>query len=142
MELFCTAGCFQVKSGKVRENNGMARILIVEDDDELRLLWEMFLKRAGHEVYQAVDGLEALYQARYYEPDLIVLDLMMPTASGDLVLGFVRSTAELRNTPVLVVSAHHNTASLAEQYEADAYLKKPFSVDDFDRAIKSVLKIA
>jgi CheY-like chemotaxis protein len=55
---------------------------------------------------------------------------MMPVASGDLVLGFIRSTEKLKKIPVLVVSAHANIAALAEQYEADAYLQKPFSPQD------------
>src|SRR5262245_3248949 len=117
----------------------MARILIVEDDSELRKLWEIYLKQLGHEVYHAIDGLEALYQARYYVPDLILLDLMMPTASGDLVLGFLRSTDNLKRIPVLVVSAHHNIAELAEQYEADGYLRKPCSRDEFCRAVEAML---
>src|SRR5688500_17607793 len=106
----------------------MGRVLVVDDDADLRLLWEMYLKRLGHEVYHAVDGLEALYQARYYEPDLIILDLMMPLASVDLVLGFVRSTSQLKRIPVLIVSAHHNVDKLAVQYDADGYLKKPVSL--------------
>lgn len=119
----------------------MARILLVEDDDSLRDLWEIYLKRLGHEVYHAVDGLEALYQVRYYEPDLVVLDLMMPMAAGDLVLGYVRSTQQVRNTPVLVVSAHHDVAALAQQYEADGYLKKPFGFGEFQKAIDALLQL-
>jgi DNA-binding response OmpR family regulator len=119
----------------------MARILIVEDDAELRQLLELYIKPMGYEVYHAVDGLEALYQAQYYEPDLVVLDLMMPTASGDLVLGFIRSTEKLKDTAVLIVSAHHNIVSLAEQYEADGYLRKPFSPDDFREAVRQFLNI-
>lgn len=119
----------------------MASILLVEDDAELRKLWEIYLKPSGHEIYHAVDGLEALYQAQYYRPDLIVLDLMMPTASGDLVLGFIRSTEALKKIPVLVVSAHHNIVALAEQYEADGYLRKPCSMDEFRRAVNQMLSI-
>ncbi|KAB2905748.1 MAG: response regulator [Anaerolineae bacterium] len=108
----------------------MRRVLIVEDDPDMRRLLELYIEPLGFEVIQAVDGLEALYQAQYYEPDLVILDLMMPVASGDLVLGFIRSTEKLKKIPVLVVSAHANIAALAEQYEADAYLQKPFSPQD------------
>lgn len=116
-------------------------ILLVEDDNELRNLWEITLSQMGFEVYQAANGLEALYQARYHVPDLIVLDLMMPTASGDLVLGYVRSTDELKNTPVLVVSAHADVARLAEQYEADAYLQKPVTIDNFRTMVRRLLTL-
>jgi two-component system alkaline phosphatase synthesis response regulator PhoP len=113
----------------------MSRILIVEDEDEIRKIWELALQPLGHEIISAANGLEALYQARNFEPDLVVLDLMMPTASGDLVLGFIRSTDQLKKTLVLVVSAHQNVASLAEQYEADAYLAKPVQLADLRKMV-------
>lgn len=117
----------------------MRRILIVEDDADVRHLLELYLKPLNVDVIQAQDGLEALYQAQYYQPDLIILDLMMPIASGDLVLGFIRSTEKLKKIPVLVVSAHANIAALAEQYEADGYLQKPFSPQELRYAIRQFL---
>ncbi len=110
-------------------------ILLVEDDDELRHLWELYLRPLGVDVHHAQDGLQALYQAQAHLPDLVVLDLMMPTASGDLVLGFLRSTDSLKNIPVLIVSAHQNIAALAQQYDADGYLQKPVSMDEFREAV-------
>lgn len=115
------------------------RILIVEDDADVRNLLEIYIRPLGCEVIQAVDGLEGLYQAQYYEPDLVILDLMMPIASGDLVLGFIRSTEKLKRIPVIVVSAHANIASLAEQYEADGYLQKPFSPEELRYAVRQFL---
>lgn len=103
----------------------MATILIVEDDEALQNLLELALTRAGHEVYLSPNGVDALYQATYYKPDLIVLDLMMPWASGDAVLGFVRSTEELQNTRVLVLSAHPEGQKIADQLSADGYIAKP-----------------
>ncbi|MFP4321227.1 MAG: response regulator [Anaerolineales bacterium] len=116
-------------------------ILLVEDDEELRHLWELYLRPLGVAVHHARDGLEALYQAQAHHPDLIVLDLMMPTASGDLVLGFLRSTEDLKQIPVLVVSAHQNIASLAQQYDADGYLQKPVSVEEFRKAVQQMIEI-
>ena len=117
----------------------MTSILLVEDDGELRTLWELYLEPLGYEIFHAVNGLEALYQVKYQLPDLVVLDLMMPTASGDLVLGFMRSTDELKDIPVLVVSAHQQVEKLAREYEADAWLKKPVGVEDFRNAVQSLL---
>jgi two-component system alkaline phosphatase synthesis response regulator PhoP len=118
----------------------MTRILIVEDEDEIRAIWELALQPLGHEIILATNGLEALYQARNFEPDLVVLDLMMPTASGDLVLGFIRSTDQLKKTLVLVVSAHQNVASLAEQYEADAFLAKPVQIADLRKMVTLLME--
>jgi DNA-binding response OmpR family regulator len=64
---------------------------------------------------------------------------MMPTASGDLVLGFMRSTDELKDIPVLVVSAHHHVEKLAREYEADSWLRKPVGVEEFRNAVQGLL---
>ena len=120
----------------------MARILIVEDDSDLQGMLALWLKRRGYEVYGAQNGVEALYQAVYYQPDLIILDLMMPLASGDAVLGFIRSTESLRNTPVLVVSAHPKAAELAAQLEADGFLTKPVELNVLLSRIEQLLQSA
>ena len=118
----------------------MARILIVEDDSELQDMLTLWLQRRGYEVYGAQNGVEALYQAVYYQPDLIVLDLMMPMASGDAVLGFIRSTDSLRQTPVLVVSAHPKAPELAAQLGADDYLTKPVELSVLLARIEQLLQ--
>jgi DNA-binding response OmpR family regulator len=103
----------------------MATILIVEDDKEMQDLFQIVLSRRGYEVYLSPNGVDALHQASQFKPDLILLDLMMPWASGDAVLGFIRSTDQLKSTRVLIVSAHPNGEQIAQQLEADGFLAKP-----------------
>jgi len=117
----------------------MATILIVEDDQELQTLMQLVLKRLGHEVYSSLNGVDALYQTSHYKPDLVILDLMMPWASGDAVLGFIRSTENLKKTRVLVISAHPNGAELAHQLDADGFLAKPVDMDMFTRSVARLL---
>lgn len=107
----------------------MSRILVVEDDESLQDMLQLILTHMGYEVLGSLNGVDALYQAAYYKPDLIILDLMMPWASGDAVLGFIRSTAELKSTRVLVVSAHPNAEKIAMQLNADRFLAKPIDID-------------
>ncbi|NDJ75682.1 MAG: response regulator [Chloroflexi bacterium] len=120
----------------------MATILIVEDEEEMQELLQMALKRAGHEVVACLNGVEALYLATYHQPDLIVLDLMMPLASGDAVLGFIRSTDAIKDIPVLIVSAHPNGARLAHQLEADGFLPKPLAMQDLTAQVEALLQAA
>lgn len=120
----------------------MATILVVDDEPDMIEVWMLFLKRSGHEIVQAQDGLEALYLAQAHLPQLIILDLMMPTAGGDLVLGFIRSTDTLKNTQVLVISAHPRGEVLARDLEADGFLPKPVQLDDFQAAVDHLLKKA
>jgi|ABPY01.1.fsa_nt_gi CheY-like chemotaxis protein len=119
----------------------MPIILIVEDDEEMQTMYQVMLERLGYEVYRSPNGVDALYQASHYKPDLIILDLMMPWASGDAVLGFVRSTDELKHTRVLVVSAHPDGASLAQQLEADGFLAKPVDMQTFCSFVEQLLAV-
>jgi DNA-binding response OmpR family regulator len=117
----------------------MASILIVEDDTELLNLLHLVLSKRGYEVYLSPNGIDALYQASQFQPDLILLDLMMPWASGDAVLGFIRSTEKLKATRVLVVSAHPDGAKISEQLHADGFLAKPVDMNTLARHVEELL---
>lgn len=117
----------------------MTTILIVEDDKELQDLLQLALARRGYEVYLSPNGVDALYQVSYHKPDLIILDLMMPWASGDAVLGFIRSTEQLKHTRVLVVSAHPNGEQIAQQLQADSFLAKPVDMRTFTNHVDELL---
>lgn len=117
----------------------MATILIIEDDEEFQQMLQLILERRGYDVHGSLNGVDALYQAAYYKPDLIILDLMMPWASGDAVLGFVRSTQELKDTRVLVISAHPDGAKLARQLEADGFIAKPIDMKTFINYVQQLL---
>lgn len=117
----------------------MARILLVDDEPDMVQVWKLFLKRSGHEIEEAHDGLEALHVTKTFLPDLIILDLMMPMAAGDLVLGFIRSTEELSGTRVIVISAHPRGFQLAEDLGADGFLAKPVQMERFQQEVDRVL---
>lgn len=118
----------------------MTTILIVEDDEDTQDMLAFLLTREGYEVHRSPNGVDALYRASAFKPDLIVLDLMMPYAAGDAVLGFIRSTQELKGTPVLVVSAHPKGAELATQLEADGFIAKPVDVRTFAQHVARLLE--
>ncbi len=120
----------------------MATILIIEDAEELRQMLCTYVSQLHYDVYEASDGLEGIKMAQAVKPDLILLDLMMPVASGDLALGFIRSTKGLEKTPVIVISAHPNASRIAEQLEANAYLKKPFRLDQLRALLEEHIPIA
>jgi CheY-like chemotaxis protein len=119
----------------------MPIILIVEDDEEFQRLLEICLQRDGYQIIGSLNGVDALYQASYHQPDLIILDLMMPWASGDAVLGFIRSTDHLKQVPVLVVSAHPEGPKLARQLEADGFLGKPVDMDLLRQTVAELLGV-
>jgi CheY-like chemotaxis protein len=120
----------------------MARVLVVEDAEDIRLLMGDLLEVMGHTVLQAGDGLEAVRSAMNDSPDLIILDLMMPTASGDSALKFIRGTPALARIPILVVSAHSDIRHIATSLGADAWLSKPVEVGVLRSKINELLKKA
>ncbi len=117
----------------------MAAVLIIEDQQELREIYRLMLAQMGHQVAVAPTGVEGLHQLKNH-PDLVILDLSMPMASGDVVLGFIRSTPELAGTRVLVVSAHPNAETLAEQLGADACLRKPVEFQEMAKTVNALLQ--
>jgi len=111
-------------------------VLVIEDADDMRDMLSTILSRYGYQVEEARDGLEGIKIARALHPAAIILDLMMPMAAGDFALGFLRSTPELKNTPVIVVSAHPKAQEIGEKLGAQAILGKPFDM----RQLRSLLE--
>jgi CheY-like chemotaxis protein len=120
----------------------MATILVVEDHADARQLMRDVLENMGHTVVEAEDGLEAVKSAMTNRFDLIMLDLMMPTASGDSALRFMRGTPGLEAVPILVVSAHPDVARIAKENGATGYVAKPVRIDDLTSKIEATLEAA
>jgi CheY-like chemotaxis protein len=118
---------------------GMANVLVTEDSADARQLLRDLLEGLGHNVIEAEDGLEGVKIAMTHRPDLIILDLMMPAASGDSALQFMRGTPELANIPVLIVSAHPDVARIAKQHAADGWASKPISIGELSEKIETIL---
>ncbi len=117
----------------------MAKILLVDDEADMLDVWTLFLRHSGHDVMKATNGVEALDIAQEFLPDLVILDLMMPAASGEMVLGIMRSTPSLKHTRVVVISAHPKGAQLAENFGADGFLAKPVHLEQFQTEVARFL---
>ncbi|TFD91094.1 response regulator [Cryobacterium lactosi] len=119
----------------------MPRILIVEDDEDVRALIGHKLRRAGHEVTEAGDGEEGLAAARAQSPDLIVLDWMMPKLTGIEVCAQVRADSSLTQPRILLLTAKSQDSDIALAMEtgADAYLIKPFRANDLLERVSALL---
>jgi CheY-like chemotaxis protein len=112
-------------------------VLLVEDDPELRLLLTTTLELEHKKVIAAANGREAYQLAREHHPDVIVLDLMMPTMTGEEFRAAQIATAEIRNIPVLVVSAHPHGADIARRMNVAGYLSKPVDLDALTTFVNS-----
>lgn len=82
---------------------GLQKILLVEDNIELRSIYEMFLKHRGYDIVTAVDGEDGLRQAKEFHPDLVFLDIMMPNLDGLRVLKLLRHDEQYGCTKTKIV---------------------------------------
>jgi CheY-like chemotaxis protein len=107
----------------------MATILLVEDNDDVRDMMALALELAGHVVWPAANGRDALarLQERDELPCLILMDLMMPVMNGWELRAALKDTPRLSSIPVVVVSALN--ADLARRLPATDYLPKPVDID-------------
>lgn len=119
----------------------MARILVVDDDADIRRLLTSILIEEGHKVLVAQDGEMAIEMIREDAPDAMVLDLMMPRVDGFMVLRQMKALGLRDSTRVLVLTAKTSEHDWERGYKlgADHYLTKPFDIDELTEAIKKVL---
>ena len=120
----------------------MAKIMLVEDDNNLREIYGARLLAEGYEIVSAKDGEEALAMAVKEKPDLIISDIMMPKISGFDMLDILRSTAETKNTKVIMMTAlsQSEDKDRAGKLGADRYLvKSQVTLEDVAKAAQEVL---
>ncbi|MGC9335546.1 MAG: response regulator [Anaerolineae bacterium] len=118
-----------------------ARILIVDDEPPIVDMLAYNLKRANYEVLIARDGQEALDQARQAQPDLVILDLMLPVLDG---LEVCRALRRERDVPIIMLTARDAEVDRVVGLElgADDYVVKPFSVRELVARVRNVLRRA
>ena len=116
----------------------VATILVCDDDPSLRELVRAVLGPA-YRFIEAADGTEALIAARELEPDLIVLDVMLPGLSGIEVLEEIRRDPQLEDMPVVVITAWSHAEVEAQVAGADRFVSKPFDPDDLSNVVAELL---
>lgn len=120
----------------------MTKIMLVEDDNNLREIYEARLLAEGYEIVSAKDGEEALALAVKEKPDLIISDVMMPKISGFDMLDILRSTPETKNTKVIMMTAlsQAEDKTRADKLGADRYLvKSQVTLEDVAKVAREVL---
>jgi CheY-like chemotaxis protein len=107
----------------------VARILVIDDDEDIRDVVQLVLGQAGHQVRCAENGRVALDMVADSEPELILLDMRMPVMDGWEFMRLYRATPEPRGC-VIVLTAARDARAWAAQVGADGYLAKPFDLRD------------
>ena len=118
------------------------KILVIEDENDLVKAILIRLQQAGYEVSMAKDGQEGLEKARREEPDLILLDLMLPKMDGYKICGLLKADARYKSIPIIMATARAQETDevLGLEVGADAYFTKPFEYGKLLAKIKELLK--
>jgi DNA-binding response OmpR family regulator len=121
------------------DNAGNRRILIVDDDPDIIETVRYALENDGHEVLVARDGNQGLAMAERDDPDLIILDMMMPKRSGFLVMEKLRRSSGDPHKIIMITANEGNRhKAYAEMLGVDDYIRKPFNMD---RLLESVTRL-
>lgn len=113
----------------------MATVLIVDDEPAILQVVAEFARMLGHEVLTAIDGEDALVVMRERTPDVVVSDVMMPRLSGPGLRAAMLSAPSLASVPVVFMTAMHR----ATVDESARLIKKPFDLDELERALEEAL---
>jgi len=119
----------------------MAKILIAEDEPDIRTLIEFTLQYAGHEVVTARNGLEAFESALQVIPDMILMDVRMPQMTGYEACEKIKQEESLKHIPVVFLTAKGQEKEIQTGLSLGAaeYLLKPFAPDDLTRRVQEIL---
>jgi DNA-binding response OmpR family regulator len=121
--------------------NGQPLILIADDDPDILALVSFRLERAGYEVVQARNGEEAVQVALARQPDLAVIDVMMPRIDGYEATRQLRQHEGTSRMPIILLTARVQEEDIARGFDAgaDDYVKKPFSPQELGSRVQAVL---
>ncbi|HET6153389.1 MAG TPA: response regulator [Marmoricola sp.] len=119
----------------------MARIVIADDDADIRELVVFKLRHAGHEVLPVADGTAAVEACLAKTPDLVILDVMMPGMSGLEAARVLRADESMTGVPIIMLTARAQESDIEQGFEAgaDDYVVKPFSPRELALRVGAVL---
>ena len=119
----------------------VARILVADDDVDIRELVEFKLSTLGHDIVAVSDGAAAIDACKAERPDLCVLDVMMPGVSGLEAIRAIRADPHLADVPVILLTARAQESDVETGFDsgADDYITKPFSPRDLASRVEALL---
>ncbi len=117
-----------------------ATILIIEDDSEMRNIYRQSLSRQGFTIYEAANGADALADLDTVNPDIIILDMMMPDMGGTDVLHYIREKPKYDHIQFVVITAYPQYRESALNYNVGQFLTKPVRPAEIVQAVYAALE--
>jgi len=118
------------------------KILIVDDSKNIRKLVSVVLGKENYELYEASNGLDALEKVKLYSPDIVILDMIIPSVNGIDVCRQIKSDPQTQGTSVIFLTseATYEAREKAHEVGAEIYMTKPFEPKDLRAAVKELIK--
>ena len=116
------------------------RILICDDDTDILSICTYILEEQNWEVHTKTNCIDITEVVRGIKPSVILMDNWIPDTGGIIATQSIKADPELKNIPIIYFSANNDIKSLAKEAGADAFLEKPFDIEDLERVVLSVLK--
>lgn len=120
----------------------MAKILVIDDDEAVNQLVTINLELAGYNVISAKDGITGFAASKQEQPDLIILDVMMPDVDGYTVAKRIRENSDIKETPIIMLTALGMLDDKVKGFDigVDDYLVKPFEIEELKVRVRALLK--
>lgn len=117
------------------------KILVADDEEDIKMVLQMYLENNGYEVVTAFDGLDAVSKIRDERPDLVLMDIMMPVIDGVEVTRQIKADETTKDIPVIMLTAAAQSSMVEKAMEAGAceYIAKPFEPEHVQQAIEKIL---
>ena len=117
------------------------KILLADDEEDIKVIVQLYLENNGYEVITAFDGLDAVEKTKEMKPDLILMDIMMPIIDGVEVTRQLKSLEETKDIPVVMLTAAAQSAMVERAIKAGAadYISKPFDPEHLKSVIEEIL---
>src|SRR5258708_34079906 len=112
------------------------KVLVVDDDKSILEVIKIVLEDAGFEVVTVLGGANIEQEVEKKLPNLILIDIWMSGVDGREVTNRLKSNPKTKDIPVIVISAHNDTAKMAKEARADGFLAKPFDIDELIKTVK------
>jgi DNA-binding response OmpR family regulator len=118
----------------------MPKVLIIDDDPDVRTVMNVLMKKQGYDVATAFNKEDALSKLEDFRPSLILLDVLLSGTDGREFCREIKQKEEMKNVPVIMVSAHPGAAENINSYGADDFVSKPIDTVSFLEKVQRLVK--
>ena len=120
----------------------MPKVLIIDDDPDVRTVMNVLMKKQGYEVETAFSKEDALSKLEDFQPSVILLDVLLSGTDGRELCRELKQNEEMKNIPVIMVSAHPGAAENINSYGADDFVSKPIDTASLMRKVEQLIKVS